>query len=176
MITVNCQSVYLSYKLLTQLLNQHTALNSQLVEIQGERDLLQSDAKKFQDQQSQIDELNVQLRDIRTAYEAVTAEHSNCQNTISELNGQIVTLNNQITSLESNNNTLRSQVNNLEAINDVSKAYQESEPTGVGSGVYITNTGEKYHNGGCRYLKDSMISISLSAAQSRGYTACKVCH
>lgn len=41
--------------------------------------------------------------------------------------------------------------------------------------VYITNTGEKYHRGTCRYLRYSKYSISKSAAIAQGYTACKVC-
>lgn len=49
-------------------------------------------------------------------------------------------------------------------------AAQNNEQT-----VYITNTGEKYHRNGCRYLKKSQIPISLSDAQARGYTACKKC-
>lgn len=42
--------------------------------------------------------------------------------------------------------------------------------------VYITNSGEKYHAGGCRYLSKSKIPISLSEAQAQGYTPCKVCN
>lgn len=42
--------------------------------------------------------------------------------------------------------------------------------------VYITNTGEKYHNAGCRYLRKSQIPISLDDAVAQGYTPCKVCH
>ena len=41
--------------------------------------------------------------------------------------------------------------------------------------VYITNTGEKYHSSGCRYLSKSKNSISLSDALNQGYEACKVC-
>ncbi len=41
--------------------------------------------------------------------------------------------------------------------------------------VYITDTGEKYHRGTCRYLRYSKYSISKAEAQSLGYTACKVC-
>ena len=41
--------------------------------------------------------------------------------------------------------------------------------------VYITNTVTKYHRYGCRYLKDSCNSISISDAISRGYSACSVC-
>jgi len=52
-----------------------------------------------------------------------------------------------------------------------------SPPAGAGGGgtVYITNTGEKYHVGGCRYLSKSKIPISLSDAKAKGYEACKVC-
>ena len=50
------------------------------------------------------------------------------------------------------------------------KAKKSSGGTG-----YITNTGEKYHRGTCRYLRYSKYSISKSEAQREGYTACKVC-
>ena len=49
-----------------------------------------------------------------------------------------------------------------------------SEP--VGTTVYITNTGSKYHRDGCQYLSKSQISISLSDAKSQGYEPCKKCH
>ncbi|MBN7772363.1 hypothetical protein [Clostridium aminobutyricum] len=42
--------------------------------------------------------------------------------------------------------------------------------------VYITRTGEKYHRSGCRYLKQSQISISKSDAINQGYTPCSVCN
>ena len=42
--------------------------------------------------------------------------------------------------------------------------------------VYITNTGRKYHRSGCRYLRESREGISLSKAEARGYTPCKVCY
>lgn len=41
--------------------------------------------------------------------------------------------------------------------------------------VYITNTGEKYHSSGCRYLSKSKNSIALSDALNQGFEACKVC-
>lgn len=41
--------------------------------------------------------------------------------------------------------------------------------------VYITKSGEKFHTCTCRYLSKSKISISLSEAQEKGYTGCKVC-
>lgn len=42
--------------------------------------------------------------------------------------------------------------------------------------VYITNTGAKFHASGCRSLRASKIPISRSAAISRGYSACGICH
>ncbi|MSS63635.1 peptidoglycan-binding domain-containing protein [Velocimicrobium porci] len=41
--------------------------------------------------------------------------------------------------------------------------------------VYITDTGSKYHRSGCRYLRKSKYSISLSNAKAQGYTPCSVC-
>lgn len=49
-------------------------------------------------------------------------------------------------------------------------------PAGSGDTiVYITNTGTKYHNAGCRTLK-SKIETTLANAQSSGYAPCGVCH
>lgn len=42
--------------------------------------------------------------------------------------------------------------------------------------VYITDTGTKYHNSGCRFLKDSQYAISLDEAIAQGYEPCQVCH
>lgn len=42
--------------------------------------------------------------------------------------------------------------------------------------VYITRTGEKYHENGCRYLRQSKIAVNLDDAKAQGYTACSVCH
>lgn len=42
--------------------------------------------------------------------------------------------------------------------------------------VYITDTGKKYHNAGCRYLKKSGHPISESDAIAQGYEPCSVCN
>lgn len=47
--------------------------------------------------------------------------------------------------------------------------------SGGGDTVYITNTGTKYHLGGCQYLKDSKIAIDRSDAIAQGYEPCKKC-
>lgn len=41
--------------------------------------------------------------------------------------------------------------------------------------VYITRTGHKYHKDWCRYLRQSKIAVSRSAAIQAGYTPCSVC-
>jgi hypothetical protein len=40
--------------------------------------------------------------------------------------------------------------------------------------VYITRTGEKYHRGSCRYLRQSKIAVTLAEAR-KGYAPCSVC-
>lgn len=40
--------------------------------------------------------------------------------------------------------------------------------------VYVTDTGNKYHRAGCRYLKSSSHAISLEEAR-KSYEPCKVC-
>lgn len=51
---------------------------------------------------------------------------------------------------------------------------QKPQPPQAGI-VYITETGTKYHNDGCRYLEDSKIEIAIEVAIAQGYTACAVC-
>ncbi len=48
--------------------------------------------------------------------------------------------------------------------------------TNTSQTVYITNTGTKYHNSGCRSLSKSKIAISLDDAKAKGYEPCKNCH
>lgn len=41
--------------------------------------------------------------------------------------------------------------------------------------VYVTESGEKYHRPGCRYVTDSAEGISIEEAEYQGYTPCTVC-
>jgi len=60
----------------------------------------------------------------------------------------------------------------------VSPSTQTQEPSSQNNEqiVYITNTGNKYHRAGCRYLSESEIPIEKSEAISEGYTPCSVCN
>lgn len=57
----------------------------------------------------------------------------------------------------------------------LTRASTVSQRNKVEQTVYITRTGERYHLGGCRYLRQSKIAIKKSEAIARGYTSCKVC-
>lgn len=41
--------------------------------------------------------------------------------------------------------------------------------------VYITSTGDKYHQGYCRYLGKSSIAVSVSDAIAKGFKPCSDC-
>lgn len=59
---------------------------------------------------------------------------------------------------------------------NIKKAAKKAKTSyGSGGTVYITKTGDRYHQGWCGYLRRSKISISKSQARSLGYTPCKVC-
>lgn len=61
------------------------------------------------------------------------------------------------------------------AAEEAAAAERSAAAEPVSKTVYITNTGEKYHSGGCRYLKESKIATSYDDAKAQGYEACKVC-
>jgi len=44
-----------------------------------------------------------------------------------------------------------------------------------GSGIFITETGTKYHRDGCRYLSQSKIEKTCSWVVANGYTPCSIC-
>lgn len=57
-----------------------------------------------------------------------------------------------------------------------SRAEKRAPSTSIGRTIYITNTGTKYHETGCRHLRRSQIAISLKDAEAQGYAPCKHCH
>lgn len=82
--------------------------------------------------------------------------------------------------------TLQSQVDDLTAQLSSAKSAASASSSSSSSGstlsgstqsmtVYVTNTGSKYHQAGCQYLRQSCIPIDLGRAKSAGYTACSRC-
>ncbi|AHM61252.1 ComE operon protein 3 [Flammeovirgaceae bacterium 311] len=41
--------------------------------------------------------------------------------------------------------------------------------------VYVTKTGAKYHEDGCRYLSKSKIQTTVKEARAKGFEPCKIC-
>lgn len=60
--------------------------------------------------------------------------------------------------------------------NGTAKDENASAEDGTVEIVHITDTGQKYHTGNCRFIKDSDREISLEDAKAAGYEPCKVCH
>ena len=60
-----------------------------------------------------------------------------------------------------------------------SSVYAAAPLTAMAAGtdiVYITKTGTKYHNAGCKSLSRSKSPISLADARRAGYQPCSICH
>lgn len=60
--------------------------------------------------------------------------------------------------------------------NQSGATYQPQQTQQNSYTVYVTDTGSKYHRGGCQYLRESKIPMSLSDAIASGYTACSKCN
>lgn len=78
------------------------------------------------------------------------------------------------TSTKSNSNNNSSQ-SKAPPANTSSKEHVTVENDKI-SGVWIGETGTKYHNKDCRTLKGNKYEISLEEAKRQGRTSCKVCH
>lgn len=103
------------------------------------------------------------------------AEAEKAANEQASKNSSQATSNNS--SSNSSSNTANSNSSNNSSSSNSSSSNQEvSEP--VGAMVYITETGSKYHSiNNCGRTNPSKTSyISLSDAQSRGYSACSKCY
>ena len=123
-------------------------------------DLLFEVDKKYQKVSDAKDKLD---RLISQAEDKLSRAESNLSAAVSQNAATPSTI--TVTKTDSQGNTTTSTKNSELTSNTVST-----------STVYITNTGSKYHNAGCRYLGSSKISINESDAKSRGYTPCSVCH
>jgi hypothetical protein len=52
----------------------------------------------------------------------------------------------------------------------------EADPASIADPVvFVTRTGERYHRGGCRYLRASCSPLRLGEAKATGYTPCLRC-
>lgn len=77
------------------------------------------------------------------------------------------------TTSKTSTETQQTRLDNYSDANQISDTQDNTDKKEIT--VYITRTGAKYHQAGCRYLSRSCIPISLSDAQASGYDACSVC-
>lgn len=101
---------------------------------------------------------------------------SSLTNTYSAVSNQNI----QSTSFQNEEQKESSDENAIEYSESTSSINSEAPPTRDtivnDIAVYITKTGSKYHEDGCKYLVKSKIQISLTDAIDRGYGACSVCN
>jgi hypothetical protein len=75
-------------------------------------------------------------------------------------------------SSKSSNSTTIQKFDETHSVNNPGSSIEDTKEVTV----YVTKTGEKYHNSGCSYLRKSCIPMNLSDAKSGGYTPCSRCH
>lgn len=136
------------------------------------------------------DQMNVQTASMQAEIDSLNGELSALEVSGGDKDSRIKDLESQVETLEAQVQTLESQLAAKSTVSTssttTSSTSSSTSSTSGGSSssassdtqsvtVYITRTGEKYHRSGCQYLRQSKISISLSDARARGYTACSRC-
>ncbi len=142
---------------------------SQIKILQGQNEKLQEEKQRLQGNDSKIvtlQESNQKLQDEKLVLEEqkneLEQEKASLQAQNEELNAKIQ----QIQSTQSASKT---------AISSTATSSEIVSNTNSGT-VYITDTGKKYHSGGCSYLKNSKHEISKSSAKAQGYMPCSRCN
>ena len=114
---------------------------------------------------------------------SVDGKTTSCQVTVNDPNTDKPIRENNTSNKNSTNSKKSNSTSNKSTSSKKSSSTKSSsqknnttKQNNVSSTVYITKTGNKYHEAGCRYLRKSKIAISKSKAISQGYEACSVCH
>lgn len=156
------------------------ALRVQLDALNAQVDTLVADSNPLRDQ----------LDTLRDENETLKSQYAKLQNDYDWLHGNNEENVNKLHTLSAQVDSLKAQLATGAMSNGASgdtsgrvssgsisqeKVSTPSDKTSNSRTVYITKTGDKYHAGGCRYLKKSKIAIDLSDAKAQGYTACAVC-
>lgn len=123
--------------------------------------------RSYQDQQDEVEKLTKQVEELTTANQTLTKEKEDLNNQIAK---QAEELRQQEQSVISSGAASSSMSEGTSGSNTVSSE--------VGTSVWISATGSKYHSiPNCGRMDPSRATqMSLSEAQSRGYDACKNCH
>lgn len=95
--------------------------------------------------------------------ESLTSDLNEYESYLEAKDNEIIRLQNIVDSMEESGSSYYGE-----------SAYLQSDTQSIT--VYVTNTGSKYHENGCQYLRESKIAISLSNAKAQGYDACSRCY
>lgn len=148
--------------------------------------------KELDNTKKQYQEAQTDLKNIRTENDNLVAQYNSVNSKLSELQSSYDTLLEENAKLKEENASLQSEIESLKAelekikqqppvqetsvSNNGSSAERSNTP--VSGMVWLTRTGEKYHSKpDCgRSNPNNSYQVTLSEAQSRGYTACKKCY
>lgn len=148
--------------------------------------------KELDNTKKQYQEAQVDLKNIRIENDNLVAQYESVNSKLSELQSNYDTLLEENSKLKEENASLQSEIESLKAELEKLKQQQPVQETSVSSNnssaersntpvsgmVWLTRTGEKYHSKpDCgRSNPNNSYQVTLSEAQSRGYTACKKCY
>ncbi len=150
----------------------------------GERDELAAGQIDLESQlektSAELDALSQKLEELEAENQKLSGDLTTANQTIQDLSSKITDLENQLSQKTAEAEQLSSEKSTSSSKNNTSSDDSDASPGqksgGGGATVYITKTGEKYHTGGCSYLKKSKIAISLDEAKADGYSPCSRCN
>lgn len=150
----------------------------------GERDELAAGQIDLESQlektSAELDALSQKLEELEAENQKLSGDLTTANQTIQDLSSKITDLENQLSQKTAEAEQLSSEKSTSSSKNSTSSDDSDASPGqksgGGGATVYITKTGEKYHTGGCSYLKKSKIAISLDEAKTDGYSPCSRCN
>ncbi len=131
---------------------------------------------KITDNEKKITELQQEekINEINESIKTLESEKQKLEEEKSALEGEKQTLTTQIEELKKTSSILTERKN--AKVSTSSSTVTTTAQNTNSAIVYVTNTGKKYHKSSCSYLKKSKIQMTLSEAQSQGYTACSKCY
>lgn len=151
--------------------------------------------KELDNTKKQYQEAQTDLKNIRTENDNLVAQYNSANSKLSELQSSYDTLLEENSKLKEENASLQSEIESLKAeleklkqqppvqetsvsSNGSSNSSIEKSNTPVSGMVWLTQYGKKYHSKpDCgRSNPNNSYQVTLSEAQSRGYTACKKCY
>ncbi len=156
------------------------ALNDEKSSLENENAKLSSKVAEYEENAAKFDAQITELSEYRDTYKELEEKYNSLKVDYDKISAENASLKEKSQSTASTSaNTASNTASNTSAQSAATSSGGNSGTSATSDKsytVYITNTGNKYHSSGCRYLKKSKISISKDSAISKGYSACSVCN